>query len=320
EMAARSADLPKRVTICEEGPREGFQSEPPIATAEKLRLIEALAKTGLREINCVSFVDRERVPQMADAEDIAAMLNREPGVRYTGTWLNTKGFDRALASGIDVTASVFAITSDAFARKNNNRSADEIMDVQRAMIDRYRTAGLKVELAYVFTAFGCQFEGDVAAQKSVDTLQLLLDVCAEEGADPETLYFCDTVGAANPNSVRRLLGLARSRWPDKSFALHLHDTRGMGLANILAGLEMGVARFDTSIGGLGGCPFAGNRAAAGNVCTEDLVLMLEELGIETGLNLDALIACAHLARDIVGHPLVGKVMNAGKVRHHPTLQ
>jgi hydroxymethylglutaryl-CoA lyase len=139
-------------------------------------------------------------------------------------------------------------------------------------------------------------------------------VCADQGETPAVVYLCDTVGAANPMAVRETLELARSRWPDLEFALHLHDTRGMGLANVLAGLECGVRRFDTSIAGLGGCPFAGNKAAAGNVCTEDVALMCEDMGISTGLDLEALAEAGRLAEKIVGHPLPGKFKNAGRIR------
>jgi len=182
-------------------------------------------------------------------------------------------------------------------------------------MDRYRQNGVSTSVAYIFTAFGCMFEGDVPPQTTIDTLAHLLDICADEGESPSTIYFCDTVGFANPNAIRTLLERARERWPDRDFALHLHDTRGMGIANVLAGLELGVARFDSSIGGLGGCPFAGNRAAAGNVCTEDMVLMFEEMGIETGVDLPTLIEAAKLAAEIVGHPLPGKTMSAGLIPH-----
>jgi len=308
-------DLPSRVLIQEEGPREGFQSEAPVALPDKLRLIEALATTGLSRINCVSFVDPQRVPQMADAEEVARRLARRPGVLYTGIWLNEQGFERALTSGIDLLPNVVASVSDTFAMKNNRCSGAELIRRQGAMIERYKAEGLALDAAHVFTAFGCHFEGDIAPEKSHRDAGRAAAGVREHDTTPRTVYLCDTVGAANPVLVRRLLGLVRSRWPDQEFALHLHDTRGMGLANALAALEMGVVRFDASVAGLGGCPFAGNRAAAGNVCTEDLALMCEEMGVDTGLDLDALAACARLAQDIVGHPLPGKFMNAGRIRH-----
>lgn len=306
--------LPTSVILQEEGPREGFQSEGLIPVEQKLRLIDALAQTGLPVINCASFVDVRRVPQMADAEAIAAGIQRRPDVRYTGIWLNIKGFERALASGLDLTPNVFASVSETFARNNNGRSAMDLIRSQGAMIQRYQAAGLSLRAAHVFTAFGCPYEGLVIPERSVEVLGQLLDVISEHGERPEVAYLCDTVGAANPLSVRRTLDLAQTRWPDLEFALHLHDTRGMGLSNVLAGLEMGVRRFDTSIAGLGGCPFAGNKSAAGNVCTEDVALMCEEMGISTGLDLDRLVDAARIAEEMVGHPVPGKFMKAGRIR------
>lgn len=309
--------LPRSVILQEEGPREGFQSEGPIAVEDKLRLIDALAQTGLSQINCVSFVDVRRVPQMADAETVAAGIQRRSGVRYTGIWLNLQGFDRALASGLDLVPNVFASVSGTFARNNTRRGADELIRSQRAMMERYRLAGLSLQAAHIFTAFGCPYEGIVTPQRCIHVLAQLLDECAAYDAMPAVVYFCDTVGAANPLSVSRTIELARQRWPALEFALHLHDTRGMGLSNVLAGLKQGVRRFDCSIAGLGGCPFAGNKSAAGNVCTEDVALMCEEMGIHTGLNLDRLMEAARLAEHIVGHPLPGKFMKAGRIRHSP---
>lgn len=310
------ADYPKKVHLQEEGPREGFQSEAQVSVEDKLRLIHALAGTGLKDINCVSFVDPRRVPQMADAEQVAQGIQRRPGVRYTGMWLNGAGFARALASGVDLVPNIVSSASDTFARKNNNCSADELVEKQGAMISRYQEAGLKLQAAHVFTAFGCHYEGDVEPEKAIEMVSKLLTVATEYNEHLPVIYLCDTVGGANPNSVARLLGMARSRWPDQQFALHLHDTRGMGLANVLAGLQMGVDRFDTSIAGLGGCPFAGNRSAAGNVCTEDVAWMCLQLGIQVDLDIEALADCAVLAEAIVGHPLPGKFMKAGRLECH----
>jgi len=308
-----ASDLPSAVVLQEEGPREGFQSEPPVPVSAKLELIHALAETGLQDINCVSFVDTRRVPQMADAEEVAAGIQRKPGVRYTGIWLNGAGFERAAASGLDLVPNVFTSASSTFAQRNNGCSSEELTRKQGAMLERYRAAGMHLAAAHVFTAFGCHYEGSIAPDQTVAALQDLMDVCTEHAQRPGVIYFCDTVGAANPESVRKLLAQARGLWPDQEFALHLHDTRGMGLANVLAGLQYGVRRFDTSIGGLGGCPFAGNKAAAGNICTEDVALMCEEMGIATGLDLDALLRCARLAEEIVRHPLPGKFMKSGRI-------
>ena len=305
--------FPARVILQEEGPREGFQSEGSIAVADKLELIHALAQTGLEVINCASFVDGRRVPQMADAEEIAAGIRRRPGVRYTGIWLNAKGFERAQASGLDLIPNVFTSVSETFARNNNGRSNAELLQVQGAMLERYKSAGCSLQAAHVFTAFGCPYEGIFSPARCAQAVASLLEVCAQRGEIPPVVYLCDTVGAASPLAVRMTLELVRSRWPEQEFALHLHDTRGMGLANVLAGLQCGVFRFDTSIAGLGGCPFAGNKSAAGNVCTEDVALMCEEMGIATGLDLDRLAEAARLAERVVKHSLPGKFMKAGRI-------
>lgn len=307
------ADLPRRVRICEEGPREGFQMEPPtIATADKIRLIEALAETGLGDIACCSFVSPTRVPQMADAEAIVAGTHRRPGVRYTGLWLNRAGFERAEATSLDLNGLIVASASETFGIRNNNRDREGMRDSQRELMAAYGKAGVTTIAGYVFTAFGCNYEGPVSPDKVVAAVEDILTVTSEAGALPEVVYLCDTVGAATPVTVERAIGTVRERWPDLPLGLHLHDTRGIGMANALVGLQLGIDRFDTSIGGLGGCPFAGNRAAAGNLCTEDLAYLCEEMGIETGVELDALIDAANLAESIVGHPLPGKLRQVGR--------
>lgn len=306
------ANLPRNVRICEEGPREGFQNEPPgIATADKIRLIDALSETGLRDIACCSFVDPDRVPQMADAEGIASGIVRRANVRYTGLWLNRAGFDRARATGLDLTGLIVASASETFGIKNNNRDRAGMIASQQSLVDSYDEAGVSMFAAYVFTAFGCNYEGTVPSASVVRAVGDLLAIADDGGIAPEVVYLCDTIGSASPEGLERLVGELRDRWPDLPLGLHLHDTRGIGMANALAGLKLGIDRFDTSIGGLGGCPFAGNRAAAGNLCTEDLAYLCAEMGIETGLDLEALIECARFAETIVGHPLPGKLKQAG---------
>lgn len=306
--------LPPSVHIVEEGPREGFQGELPLPTSEKLRLIDALAQTGLTEINCASFVNQKRVPQMADAEDVARGITYRENIRFTGSWLNKAGFERARSTPLDLTPYVFAYASDEFAARNNNLTAEQNLRSQTTMIECYKESGMVVDTAYIFAAFGSEF-GDADPRNCEGTIANLLDVCAASGASPKLVYLTDTVGFATPLLIRQILDKAMNRWPQLEFALHLHDTRGMGLANVVAALELGVRRFDSSVGGLGGCPFAGMKGASGNVCTEDLVLMCEEMGIATGIDLDALIECARLAEKIVGHPLPGKTMYAGRIRH-----
>lgn len=309
------SDRPARVTINEEGPREGFQSEPPgIPTADKISLIEDLAGAGLGQIACCSFVNPERVPQMADGEEIARGIRRRSGTRYTGLWLNLRGFERALKTPLDFDGTLVGSASDTFGIRNNGRDRAGLEAEQARMAEAYRAAGVNLGPCYVFTAFGCNYEGPVAIENVLRTAKHLIDLCSSLGQPTPVLYLCDTVGHANPQTVSSAVGAVRERWPDIEVALHLHDTRGLGLANALAGLELGVARFDSSIGGLGGCPFAGNPAAAGNIATEDFAFMCEEMGIATGLDLDALIDCARRAEVIVGHPLAGRLMHAGKPR------
>ncbi len=306
------SDLPRDVVIHEEGPREGFQSATRVfPTADKLRLIDALSATGLREIQCASFVNPKQVPQMADAEELAGALVRQPGIRYTGLWLNERGFERALASGIDLNPIVISSASNTFALKNNGCDSAELMRRQVRMIEMYLARGIVPRAAYVFTAFGCHYEGMINPRQAVDAAAGLMAVCEDFGVKPEVIYFCDTVGVANPAQVEAVIGMARCRWPDQTLALHLHDTRGMALANAYSALKLGVAQFDASCGGLGGCPFAGTPDAPGNVCTEDLAFMCEEMGISTGLDLERLCECAQLAERILGQRLPGRLMRSG---------
>jgi len=307
-------DMPRRVDIHEEGPREGFQIEPgPIATADKVRFIEALAGTGLAEVQCVSFVDPRRVPGMADAEAVARAVRRLPGVRYTGIWLNVRGLERAVKTTLDMSGGLQISASEAFSIRNTNKNTAETLDEQRRSLAFYRAHDIPVRSTIVMTAFGCNFAGAISPERVRDCVAMLLDVAAEYDVTIELLRLADTVGWANPQAVARVIGVVRERWPDLKLALHLHDTRGTGLANAYVGLTMGIDSFDSSCAGLGGCPFAGHKSAAGNICTEDFVFMCHEMGIETGIDLDALIECARLAEDIVGHPLPGKVMHAGSL-------
>lgn len=312
------SDLPKNIAILEEGPREGFQSESAsITTSDKIALIEALAETGLSELHCASFVNPKVVPQMADAEEIAASIRRKPGVLYRGMWLSKSGFLRAVDSGLDLMATISGSASDAFLQRNNNRTREQYLAEQEQILDMFGANEIPSGPIYVFTAFGCNFEGDIPFSKALRTIADLKDILECRGMAATAITLCDTIGAATPDHVRRLIGEVRSRWPDDKIALHLHDTRGLGIACAQAGLEMGVARFDASCGGLGGCPFAGNSAAAGNIVTEELVLLAESMGIETGVNLLALIEAVELAERIVGHPLPSRLAKAGLFGRNP---
>lgn len=313
------SDLPRFVTIQEEGPREGFQIERgPIATADKVRLIEALAETGLKKIDCVSWVNPARVPGMADAEEVARAIRRRPGVAYTGLWLNPAGFERALKMPLDLIGSLIVACSETFNLKNAGKTIEQAFQDQRTTLRLYQQNAVHVKWATVFTAFGCNYEGEIPLATVLDRCARLLQIAADEGVSIHGLYLADTVGWANPNAIQQRVGAVRERWPDLRIGLHLHDTRGTGLPNALAALQMGVDQFDSSCAGLGGCPFAAHKGAAGNICTEDFVFMCHEMGIETGLDLDRLIECALLAEEIVGHPLPGKVMKGGSLGRYRT--
>jgi hydroxymethylglutaryl-CoA lyase len=310
------SDLPKTVHITEEGPREGFQIEKAaIPTERKIALIDALSQTGLDRIQIVSFVNPKAVPGMADADEVVDGITPRPGVAYTALWLNEKGFERALRHGqLANTGTIQLAASEKFSIRNQNRTAAQQLASQQNLIAMYKAAGVAIERGSIMAAFGCNFAGDIPVSHVVTLVQQILDVAQAHGVMLKYISLADTMAWATPLQIKRVLGALRERWPDLDFALHLHDTRGMAIANAFAGLEMGVSRFDAAVAGLGGCPFAGHQGAAGNVCTEDLVFMCNELGIDTGIDLDALIECARLAEDIVGHPLPGAVMKGGTLQ------
>lgn len=308
------ADLPVSVALHEEGPREGFQIEPgDIPAARKVAFIEALAETGVRQIDCVSFVNPQRVPGMADAGEVAARVRKRPDVRYTGLWLNTKGLMRALETPLDIVGAIRLTASETFCVRNTGMDIAQTIDEQRRWLDVYRERRIPVEWGYVMTAFGCNFEGYIDPGKVVAMVGQVLDLATESEVSLRGVYLADTVGWGTPLSIERAIGAVRERWPELPIGLHLHDTRGTGLANAYAALRLGVRQFDTTCAGLGGCPFAGHKGAAGNICTEDMVFMCEEMGIATGIDLEKLIECARMAEEIVGHPLPGKVMRGGSL-------
>jgi len=309
------SDLPKSVAISEEGPREGFQIEPgPIPTARKIDLIDALSETGLKRIQVASFVSPKHVPGWADADAVVEGFRRREGVAYSVLWLNERGLDRALGkSGIEMQGAISTSASEIFMRANTNRGHARNREVQSNQIDTYLACGMPVRKATVMAAFGCNFEGEIPVSRVLDAVRGLMEIAAEKGVEIGVLSLADTMGWAQPASIEAVCGAVRDAWPEQALSLHLHDTRGMGVVNAYAGLKMGVSRFDSSVAGLGGCPFAAHKGAAGNVCTEDLVFLCEEMGIDTGVDLDALIDCARLAEDIVGHPLPGSVMHGGSL-------
>jgi hydroxymethylglutaryl-CoA lyase len=310
------SDLPTSVRINEEGPREGFQIEKgPIATAQKIALVDSLSETGLKQIQCVSFVNPKNVPGWADAEAVTAGFRKRDGVSYTCLWLNDRGFERALASGrYDMAGRISLTASETFVKRNQNRTLRENYDAQSGSIALYKAHGLAIEKASIMAAFGCNFEGDMPTERLVGFVGQVFEIAAANDLRIRTLSLADTMAWATPATIKRLVGAVRERWPDLELALHLHDTRGMGIANAYAGLEMGVAIYDAAVAGLGGCPFAAHKSAAGNVCTEDLVFMCEEMGIATGVDLERIVATAVLAEEIVGHPLPGSVKGGGPLQ------
>jgi isopropylmalate/homocitrate/citramalate synthase len=309
-------DLPSHVEIHEEGPREGFQIEPgPIATSEKIRLIEALAETGLHHIQAYAFVNIRLVPGWADAEAVVEGFTAKPGVHYTGLFFNANGLDRALAfrEKLTVNGSISLTASEGFTRKNLNRTPSENIEAMKRHSELQQSKGVPVTRIGVMAAFGCNYQGDISPAQVISTLQDGLAIAAETGAEISLFSLADTMGWATPARIERVIGEVRARWPDMTLALHLHDTRGLAVANAHTALKMGVIRFDSTVGGLGGCPFAGQPKAAGNICTEELVLLCEEMGIRTGVDLDALIEVGRMAEDIVGHQLPSELIHAGSL-------
>ena len=294
---------PKRITVSEVGPRDGLQIEQRlIPVKQKIALIDRLSATGLSRIEVSSFVHPEVVPQLADAEAVFAGIDRRPGVRYAGLVMNAKGAERAVAAGVDDIKTGIA-ASDTFNELNvRMTTAQGMQAVEQIAAIAKRTSSRLV--GGIATAFGCPYEGPVPFQR----LQRLFEQLV--GLGSPVIYLADTTGMANPASISRTVESLRARWPNQPIGLHLHNTRGLGLANALAGLDLGIADFESSIGGLGGCPFA--PRAVGNICTEDFVYMVHEMGIETGIDLDALLKVAAFAQETVGRPLPGMVMKAGK--------
>ena len=308
-------NFPARVQIMEEGPREGFQIEKnPIPTQRKIEFINALSQTGLKTIQIVSFVNPKLVPNMADAEEVVAGIIPAPGVTYTGLFLNDKGMERALATKrLTVKPSIILCASETFLKRNQNRTLEQQSAAQHESITLYKQHGLPVESAGISAAFGCNFEGDVPVSRITSMAAEIFDIAAQHDLKIKRFSLMDTMAWGTPERVKRAIGALQDKYPDMAYSLHLHDTRGMGVANAYAGLEMGVAHFDACVAGLGGCPFAGHKGAAGNVCTEDLAFMCAEMGIDTGLDMEKLIECARLAEDVVGHPLPGSVMVGGSL-------
>ena len=310
------SDLPASIEIHEEGPREGFQIEPgPIPSSDKIRLIDALSETGLHHIQVCSFVNPRLVPGWADAEAVAAGFTPKPGVHYTGLYFNGNGLDRALAfkDRLTISGSISLTASVGFTKKNLNRTPEENIAQMKRHAELHLSKGIPVERVGVMAAFGCNYQGDISPETVIKTLDDGMAIARETGCDIKLFSLADTMGWATPIRIERTVGAVRNKWPEMKISLHLHDTRGLAVANAHAGMKMGVTRFDSTVGGLGGCPFAGQPKAAGNICTEELVLLCEEMGIHTGVDLDKLIEVGRMAEDIVNHQLPSELIHAGSL-------
>jgi hydroxymethylglutaryl-CoA lyase len=294
-------DLPPRISVREVGPRDGLQNEDPVPATAKIALIEQLATTGVSRIEAVSFVRAEAIPQMADADEVWAAVTKNPAIRYSALAPNLRGARRALDAGFTEVEAVVS-ASDTHNRKNVNRGTAQSLDEIAVMIDEAHQRGATLQVV-VATAWGSPYEGDVP----VERVLAVAGRAVADGAD--AISFGDTTGMATPRRVRDLVGSFRFRHPDVPLNLHFHNTRGTGLANVLAALELGVDDFDASVGGLGGCPYA--PGASGNIATEELVYMVEDMGVGTGVDLAAMIEAAAAAERIVGHELPSQVLRAG---------
>ncbi len=295
--------LPKRVHIMEVGPRDGFQAEHQwIPTEKKIAIVNALSRTGVTDIQVTSFVHPKAVPNLADAEDVMARIDRPPGVRYHALVPNMKGLQRALQSRPDGIHLMMSAT-ESHNRANSNRSIDDSMREFQQVVPMALDAGIRVE-AGIACVFGCPFEGEVPLVQ----IDRLVDRHFSTGVRHFSLG--DTIGVGNPKQVYDICSHLLDRYPDAHWSLHFHNTRDMALANTLAAMQAGMTHFDGSVGGLGGCPYA--PGATGNVATEDLVNMLHEMGVETGIDLDTLIAVAKMVAAQVPHPLDSCMVKAGK--------
>lgn len=296
------AKVATKVEIVEVSPRDGLQNEAAsVSTADKIALVERAVAAGVRRVEVASFVDALRVPQMADAEAVIAGLPEREDVTYIGLVLNARGAERALATKVDQLGAV-CVASDTFAGRNQKQTSDESLDVAMAVVRRARDAGRTGQIT-IGAAFGCPFEGEVSPDRVLDMARRAAD------ARPVEVALADTIGVAAPCQVSELVGRVAEAIAPVPVRIHLHDTRGTGIANVWAAIEAGARVVDASIGGAGGCPFA--PGATGNVATEDVAYLLARSGIATGLHLPRLIDSAHWLAGVLGKPLPGRLGKAG---------
>ena len=296
-------NLPKRVTIVEVGPRDGFQNEKQfIPTDQKIHIINALSRTGLKNIQATSFVHPRAVPQLADAEEVMSRIDRLPGISYRILTPNLKGVQRAIPFKPDKINLMMSV-SESHNRANGNRSIEESLSDFERIVPMICEAGI-APVGGMACAFGCPFEGKISIQQIERVVKRYIEI----GIRAITLS--DTIGSANPKQVYEIASHLKDRYPEIEWPMHFHNTRDLALANILAAMDAGMTEFDGAVGGLGGCPYAPN--ASGNIATEDLVNMMAELGIETGVDLDSILQVAEMVKGLVSHPLYSSLAKAGK--------
>jgi len=294
--------MSRAIEIVEVGPRDGLQSEPGVMpTAAKIEFIERLIDAGLRRLEVTSFVNPKKVPQMADAEQVLAGLNKRADVRYVGLVLNRKGFERAVAAGCNEIG-MAVVASDTFNRRNQGVGTDESIAAWLEIAKEVHAAGVRPQVT-VSAAFGCPFEGEISVDRVIEVAKRVAE------ANPYEVAFADTIGVGVPSQVTEILTRAREALPGVRLRAHFHNTRNTGLANAYAAVAAGVSALDSSAGGIGGCPFA--PAATGNIPTEDLVYMLERMGVSTGIDLDKLLATGEWLQQTLGRNVPGMLLKAG---------
>jgi hydroxymethylglutaryl-CoA lyase len=301
-MAFDFDTLRDRVSVYEVSPRDGLQNERvTVPLADKLRLIDALVASGLRQIEITSFVSPKWIPQLADGDDVAKLAKAPNDVAFSALVPNVRGFERARAAGMKEVA-VFLSASETHNQKNVNKSIEASLRACEEVTEAAKGSGIKVR-GYVSTVWGCPYEGDVDPERALRIAKRLVELGVYQ------VSLGDTIGVGTPRQTARIVEMMLKELPKEAIALHMHDTRGTALANVLVGLEMGIRTFDASVGGMGGCPYA--PGAAGNVATEDLVYMLSGMGLETGIDLPRLVEAGRAAGSIVGRSLPGKVHQSG---------
>jgi len=294
--------MSRSIEIVEVGPRDGLQSEPGVMpTAAKIEFIERLIDAGLRRLEVTSFVNPKKVPQMADAEQVLAGLNKRADVRYVGLVLNHKGFERAVAAGCNEIG-MAVVASDTFNRRNQGVGTEESIAAWLEIAKAAHAAGVRPQVT-VSAGFGCPFEGEISVDRVIDVAKRVAE------ANPYEVAFADTIGVGVPSQVTEILTRAREALPGVRLRAHFHNTRNTGLANAYAAVVAGVSALDSSAGGIGGCPFA--PAATGNIPTEDLVYMLERMGVSTGIDLDKLLATGEWLQQTLGRNVPGMLLKAG---------